>query len=96
MYVHCFVLLHTYMCVQWLIQAEQCTYLSVHGSSGFIQSQTSDLSQVGVNVPVFLCHSSKKEPSESGRAAGRAPAAMPVPCTNCTGFVFRNFSEDTI
>ena len=56
----------------------------------------SDLIQVGVNVPVFLCDSSKKEPSESGRAAGRAPAAMPVPCTNCTGFVFRNFSEDTI
>ena len=58
--------------------------------------ENSDLIQVGVNVPVFLCDSSKKEPSESGRAAGRAPAAMPVPCTNCTGFVFRNFSEDTI
>ena len=43
MYVHCFVLLHTYMCVQWLIQAEQCTYLSVHGSSGFIQSHTMNM-----------------------------------------------------
>ena len=62
----------------------------------YLYIHSSDLIQVGVNVPVFLCDSSKKEPSESGRAAGRAPAAMPVPCTNCTGFVFRNFSEDTI
>ena len=38
----------------------------------------SDLIQVGVNVPVFLCHSSKKEPSESVRAAGRFSPAAPA------------------
>ena len=44
----------------------------------------SDLIQVGVNVPVFLCHSSKKEPSESVRAAGRFSPAAPA----CPTFVY--------
>ena len=50
----------------------------------------SDLIQVGVNVPVFLCHSSKKEPSESVRAAGRFSPAAPA----CPTFVYKIEQRD--
>ena len=50
----------------------------------------SGLIQVGVNVPVFLCHSSKKEPSESVRAAGRFSPAVPA----CPTFVYKLEQRD--
>ena len=53
-------------------------------------SHVSDLIQVGVNVPVFLCHSSKKEPSESVRAAGRFSPAAPA----CPTFVYKIEQRD--
>ena len=55
-----------------------------------------DLIQVGVNVPVFLWHSSKKEPSESVWAAGRFSPSVPAGTyivykfEQRDSFVFRN------
>ena len=85
---------------QTAIPTSEAEEITVYENANTVQvinfSQTmprledSDLIQVGVNVPVFPCPSSKKESSESGRAKGRFSPAAPA----CPTFVYKFEQRD--